>query len=180
MNIRSFRGLLAVTILVAAVAPAASAQMSQPSRFGVKAGVGFPMGDLDDIADMGFHAGLHVNMPIGSGAVSVRVDGDYGRYDGEGLLVDNVTMIGGMANLVVNARTSGGWMPYAFGGVGMYNTEVESGPFDVDDTDFAYNLGVGFDFGMGRASLFAEARWLSIQTEGDATNALPVVLGLRF
>lgn len=179
MNIRSFRGLLAATVLVAAVAPAASAQMYQSSRFGVKAGVGFPMDDLDDVADMGWHAGVHVNLPIGTGAVAVRVDGDYGRYDGEGL-VDNVTLIGGMANLVLNAGSRSGWTPYAFGGVGMYNAKVESGPLETDDTEFAYNLGVGFDFGMGGASLFVEGRWLSIQTEGDATNTIPVVLGLRF
>jgi hypothetical protein len=50
------------------------------------------------------------------------------------------------------------------------------------------NAGAGFDFGMGKASLFAEARFHAIfkgavdATSGDekAAYMIPITVGLRF
>jgi hypothetical protein len=41
-------------------------------------------------------------------------------------------------------------------------------------------VGVGYDFKLGNSNLFTELRFLSIQSEGSATNTLPIVIGLRF
>jgi hypothetical protein len=49
-----------------------------------------------------------------------------------------------------------------------------------DATRFAVNGGVGLDFGIGPASLFAEGRYVRIFTQGRNSNYIPVTLGLRF
>jgi hypothetical protein len=49
-----------------------------------------------------------------------------------------------------------------------------------DATRFAVNGGVGLDFGIGPASLFAEGRYVRIFTQGGNSNYIPVTLGVRF
>ncbi len=175
---RSLRGLVAATVLVAGVTTVAEAQMETPSRFGIKAGVAMPMGDFGDFASLGIHAGAHLGFGMTEN-LGLRFDVDYGYYSGEDP-VDNVTLLGGMANLVLDIPTDGGFQPYLLGGIGMYNWNISAAAGDADDSDMAFNVGAGYDFMMGSQSWFAELRFLSIQTEGDATNTLPIVIGLRF
>lgn len=174
---RTLRGLAAATVLVAAVSTAAEAQMASSGRFGVKAGVALPMGDFGDFAGLGIHAGAHLGMPMGTtGTWGLRFDLDYGNYSGENG-ADNTTLLGGVANLMMNVNTESAWKPYLFGGLGYYNFDLAG---VVDDSDLAFNIGAGYNFTMGSASWFTELRYLSVQTDGDALNTLPIVIGLRF
>ncbi len=179
---RSLRGLVAATVLVAAVSSAAEAQASSAQRFGINAGVALPMGDFGDGAGLGIHAGAHLEMPLGT-TLKLRFNLDYGRYGGEdGTIVDNVTLLGGVANIIVPITTSSALKPYILGGIGYYNGKVEfnDGTPSGDSSELAFNFGAGYDFKMGNSNLFTEIRFLSIQTEGSATNTLPIVIGLRF
>lgn len=176
---RSLRGLVAATVLVAGVATVAEAQMETPSRFGIKAGVALPMGDFGDAAGLGIHAGAHLGFGMTEN-LGLRFDVDYGYYSGDATGLDNVTLLGGVANLVLDIPTESGFQPYVFGGLGMYNWKFEGSGASVDDSDLAFNVGAGYDFTMGSQSWFAELRYLSIQTDGDALNTLPIVIGLRF
>lgn len=175
---RSLRGLVAATVLVAGVATVAEAQMETPSRFGIKAGVALPMGDFGDAAGLGIHAGAHLGFGMTEN-LGLRFDVDYGYYDGENG-VDNATLLGGVANLVLDIPTESGFQPYVFGGLGLYNWKFSTPVGDADDSDLAFNVGAGYDFMMGSQSWFAELRFLSIQRDGDALNSLPIVIGLRF
>lgn len=172
---RTLRGLVAATVLVAAVSSAAEAQMSSSPRFGIKAGVALPMGDFADFAGLGIHAGAHLGIPLGTGNWGLRFDGDYGTYGGENG-ADDTSLLGGLANVMLNINTESGLKPYIFGGIGYYH--YDTGAFD--DNDIAFNVGAGYNFGMGNMNMFTELRFLSIQTEGDALNTLPIVIGLRF
>lgn len=175
----TLRGLAAATALVVLVSSTATAQ--DATRFGLKAGISLPMGDFGDAVGLGIHAGGHWNLPIGN-KLGLRLDADYGRYSGEdGTTVDNVSVLGGIANLVYNMEPMGAMKPYFFGGLGFYNWTVNgTGGGSFDESDLAFNVGVGYDFKLGNANLFTELRFLSIQSEGDATNMLPIVIGLRF
>lgn len=176
---RFFRGLVAATALVAGVATVAEAQMSSPSRFGIKAGVALPMGTFGDAAGLGIHAGAHLGFPM-TDNLGLRFDADYGYYSGEGA-VDKVTLLGGVANLMLNIPTESGFKPYVFGGLGFYNWKFDRGTLpSVDASDLAFNVGAGYDFTMGSRSWFTELRFLSIQRDGDALNTLPIVIGMRF
>lgn len=174
----TLRSLATATVLVAAVSTAAEAQMESPMRFGVKAGIALPMGDFSDGAGLGFHVGGHLGMPL-SGMFGLRFDADYGRYAGEGF-VDNVTLLGGVANLMMNIETESAFKPYLLAGLGYYNVKVEAFGLQGDESDLAFNVGAGYNFTLGNSNMFTELRFLSIQTEGTSLNTLPIVIGLRF
>lgn len=173
----TIRGLAAATVLLVAVSSTASAQTAASSRFGVNAGVALPMGDFGDAAELGFHLGGHIQMPLGE-TLKLRVNGDFGYYGLPDGVDGNWTLLGGMANIVLPITTSSALKPYVFGGLGMYNYKIDiDGLGSNDDTKLAFNIGAGYDFGK---NFFTELRFLSIQTDGDALNTLPIVIGLRF
>jgi hypothetical protein len=174
------RGLTAATALLVLTSAAANAQMAS-SRFGVNAGIALPMGDFGDAAGLGFHVGGHVALPL-QGALGLRFDADFGRYGGEsGTGIDNVTLLGGVANLVYRLQTQSELKPYILGGLGYYNTKITAnGGGSGDASDLAFNVGVGYDFKMGNSNLYTELRYLSIQGDGGSLNTLPIVIGLRF
>ncbi len=174
----TLRSLATATVLVAAVSTAAEAQMESPTRFGVKAGIALPMGDFGDNAGLGIHVGGHLGMPL-SGMFGLRFDADYGRYAGEGV-VDNFTLLGGVANLMMNIETESAFKPYLLAGLGFYNLKAEAGGFESDVSELAFNVGAGYNFTLGNSNMFTELRFLSIQTDFTATNTLPIVIGLRF
>jgi opacity protein-like surface antigen len=174
MFARVFRGTLAIAALLVAVSATADAQ----SRFGATAGIALPTGDFGDGADLGFHAGAQYQMPLGE-KLGLRFNADFGRY-GLQDIDGNVTLLGGVANLVYNINTGTGLMPYVFGGLGYYNTKVEVGGFSADESDLAFNVGAGYTFKLGNLNMFTEVRYLSIQTDGDALTTLPIVIGIRF
>jgi opacity protein-like surface antigen len=173
---RSLRGLVAATVLVAAVSTAAEAQASSASRFGLSAGVALPMGDFGDFVGLGFQIGGHLQMPLGS-TLKLRINADWGRYGGDVPGLDNATLLGGMANLVLPITTTSDLKPYIFGGLGFY--QYEFSPGGSSESDMAFNVGVGYDFTLGNSKLFTEIRYLSIQSD-PAINTLPIVIGLRF
>lgn len=180
MIARSLRGLMAATVLVAAVSTAAEAQMDSSPRFGINAGVALPMGDFGDLVGLGIHAGAHLTLPL-SGNLGLRINGDYGRYGGDVTGLDNATLLGGVANLVYNIQTESAFDPYIFGGLGFYNWKFNgTGGSSFDDSDLAFNFGAGYNFMMGNSKLFAEIRYLSIQSPSESLNTLPIVIGLRF
>ncbi len=173
---RTVRGLVAATVLVAAVSSAAEAQMSSTPRFGVNAGVAMATGDVGDAVGLGIHAGAHFGMPFGTSAMwGWRANFDYGMYGGEDGGND-LTIMGGVANVIMNVQTESAWKPYLLAGIGFYNWDAEV----VDDSEMAFNIGAGYNFTMGSANWFAEIRYLSIQTDPDAINTIPIVIGLRF
>lgn len=168
------------TALVALTAPSARAQAS-PLRFGAQAGLALPMGDFGDVAGLGLHLGGHMNLPL-DGPLALRFDADYGRYAGEGGPgVDNVSLLGGVANLVYRIETASELKPYLLGGLGLYRSRIEgTGGGATTASDLAFAVGVGYDFRLGSADLFTELRVVSIQTDGRALNTLPIVIGMRF
>ncbi len=165
--------------LMLVTATASQAQMTE-SRFGAKAGIALPMGDFGDAVGLGFHLGGHLTMPL-QGKLALRVDVDYGRYGGEdGTGIDNVSLLGGVANLVYRMETGSELKPYLLGGIGFYNTSIEgNGGGSADESDLAFNVGIGYDFKFGNSNLFTELRYLSIQSDGSSINTLPIVIGLR-
>jgi hypothetical protein len=178
MIARTLRGLAAATLLVVTVSAASQAQMMEQHRFGVSAGVALPMGDFGDAAGLGLQIGGQLALPMGE-RVSLRFNVDYGRYSGEGG-IDHVSLLGGVANVVLPLNSASALKPYVLGGLGFYQTTVDVGGGSVDNSDLAFNIGIGYDFTMGSRSMFTELKYLSIQGDGGSTNTLPIVIGLRF
>jgi opacity protein-like surface antigen len=117
------------------------------------------------------------------------VDAFYTRFGLEG--VDGHSrMIGGTANAVFAFPGASMARPYLIGGLGLYNGKTTIDGFGSSEaqTKFGINAGAGFDFGLGKAKLFAEGRFHAIMkgvtdgTSGDEKTAymIPLTVGLRF
>jgi len=177
--IRTFlRGFAASTALLVLVSASASAQMASGSRFGANAGLTMPMGDFGDAVGIGFQLGGHFQMPLGE-KLKLRLNADWSTFSGEdGTGIDNVTLLGGVANIVLPITTKSALKPYLLGGLGFYQWTVNlNGGGSGDESDLAFNVGAGYDWGE---RLFTEIRYLSIQSEGSSTNTLPITIGIRF
>jgi opacity protein-like surface antigen len=79
--------------------------------------------------------------------------------------------------------------PYLIGGAGVYNIKnTVTGLGSSSDTKFGLNAGAGFDFGLGKAKLYAEGRFHMIMkavSDGTATGTksaymIPLTVGVRF
>ena len=89
-----------------------------------------------------------------------------------------LNMYGAMARLEFAAGNAF----YLLGGAGLFRTEVtadDDGPDlgDTNNTDFAVQGGLGFNFGPG---LFVEGKFVNVFTEGSSTQFVPIVVGIRF
>ncbi len=85
--------------------------------------------------------------------------------------------------------------PYVLGGLGIAmisvgdfetNNPLATSTVDLlnqteDVSEFYYEFGAGVELATTPLfSFFAQARWVSIQTDGEATNYIPISLGIKF
>lgn len=180
MFVRTIRGLVAATLLVAAAATVAEAQMQSASRFGINAGISNPMGDFGENADLGFTVGGHFSTGLGE-KLMLRINVDLSRYGLPSGVDGSWMLIGGMANIVFPITTESEFKPYLLGGVGMTNAKIDvTGSFDDSSTELAFNGGVGFNFNMGSKAWYTEIKFVSVQGDGGSLDFLPIVLGIKF
>lgn len=180
MSVRLSR-LVLPALLLCSVAGVAMAQTTTSSaRFGGRVGVSAPIGDLGDIADLGIHGGVHLDVPFPSSSAGLRLEGDFGRYSGKGL-VDNVTLGGFLASARFQLQDRSALRPYLLGGIGMYRVKtnlVTGGSGSASDIAFA--VGGGYDFRAGNLDMFTEARYVTIRGDNTSTDFIPIALGIRF
>lgn len=174
MIARFVRGAIAATALLVAVSTTAEAQ----GKFGARAGIALPTGDFGDGFDMGFGIGGNFYQAIND-KLTLRVDLDWSTFGASDVDAD-LTQLGLTVNGMIPFNTGTGLMPYGLVGVGFYQQKITFGGSSVDESDLAWNIGAGFNFKMSNANLFAEVVYRSIMTEGEATNSLPVRVGIRF
>ena len=173
------RRLAAVAALAVALAAPAALQAQSPLKFGLTAGATFPQGDAGDAFDWGYHFAGHVTAKPMLSPVGVRAELMYhslAAKEETGFGDENLGVLAGLVNAEVGLGGVG-VKPYLIGGLGFYRSTFAD--FDAE-TDFGFNIGAGLDFGLAGFSAFAEARYHSIQTEGESTNIIPVSFGIRF
>ncbi|MGH7562632.1 MAG: outer membrane beta-barrel protein [Gemmatimonadales bacterium] len=173
----------ALSLLVLVLAVAASPSSAQARGYvGAGGGVSVASGTFNDQSETGFT--LHVVAGISGGArglIGGRVNGSWARHSdkaGDG----KTRFIGAMGDIVISPGTPGsGARLYFLGGAGFQGIKEEVLGVSATETKFAVNFGGGL---LVRAAsnlgLSFEARYLSVRTEGNSTNMIPVTLGLRF
>lgn len=180
MFVRTIRGLVAATLLVAAAATVAEAQMQSASRFSLNAGISNPMGDFGDAADLGFTVGGAFTTGLGE-RLMLRINVDLSRYGLPSGVDGNWMLIGGLANIVLPITTESEFKPYVLAGAGMTNAKIDvTGSFNDSSTELTFNGGVGFNFNMGGKAWFTELRYVTVQGDGGSLDYLPIVLGIKF
>jgi hypothetical protein len=180
------RGVV-VGLAVALTAQAVHAQVGM--SFGVGGGVVVPTGSLADGNATGWNAMVVARVKPAVSPLGLQVDGFYNRFGLEGI-DGHSRLIGATANALFAFPSAAVARPYVLGGVGLYNgkTTVDGLGSSDAQTKFGINAGAGFDFGMGRARLFAEGRFHAIMkgvtdvNTGDEKTAymIPITVGVRF
>ena len=172
-----------------AVMLSAQAAHAQGMSFGVGGGVVVPNGTFSDGLSTGWSGSALVRVQPPASPVGLQIDAFYTRFglDGGG---GNSRMIGGTANAVFAFPGVSAARPYLIGGLGLYNGKTTITGLGSSDsqTKFGINAGAGFDFGLGKAKLFAEGRFHAIMkgtvdpTTGNekAAYMIPLTVGLRF
>ena len=157
---------------------------SQSARFGVGGGATVPIGDYKNLDKAGWHALGMVLVELPLSPVAIRVDGMYGQTTHKRPLLGKTKLGGGTANAVLRLGPPAPLVkPYLVAGVGFYNVKIEftgAGPSSSSESKFAFGGGVGISFGLAAAHGFVEARFLSVQTSGSATNFIPITAGVTF
>jgi hypothetical protein len=172
-----------------AVALCAGTAQAQGLSFGLGGGAVIPTGSMADLNSTGWSAMAVARLKPPVAPLGLQVDAFYTRLGLEGGVDGHSRIIGGTANAVF-AFPGGPARPYLLGGVGVYNgqTSIDGLGSSESQTKFGLNAGAGFDFGLGKASLFADARFHAILKGGvdsetlEETTAfmIPVTVGLRF
>jgi opacity protein-like surface antigen len=176
-------------VLGLAVVVVAQAAHAQAMSFGLGGGIVVPTGTLSDGNSTGYSGSALVRVQPPASPVGFQVDAFYTRFGLDG--VDGHSrMIGGTANAVFAFPGASMARPYLIGGLGLYNgkTTIDGLGSSDSQTKFGINAGAGFDFGLGKAKLFAEGRFHAIMkgvtdgTTGDEKTAymIPLTVGLRF
>ena len=185
----SRRAIALAALAAAIVTVPAAAHAQSPVRFGLAAGATIPQGtlgggDIGDVLDWGYNvSGSITGKPMLS-PVGIRGEVMLHGMEGARDIDAKLNVFAGVVNAEIG--TSGiGVRPYFIGGIGIYRVDLEDeldpllGESDPE-TKFGFNVGAGLDFGLAGFSAFAEARYHSIQAEGDAVNIIPVSFGIRF
>ncbi len=177
-------------VLGLAVMLGAQAANAQGLSFGVGGGVVLPSGSMSDANSTGYSGSALVRLQPPASPLGFQVDAFYTRFGLEGGIDGHSRMVGGTANAVFAFPGASVARPYLIGGLGVYNgqTTVDGLGSSDSQTKFGFNAGAGFDFGMGKAKLFAEARFHGIMkgiadvTTGEEKTAymIPLTVGLRF
>ncbi len=109
------------------------------------------------------------------GILGGRVSGTFAKHDfasGTG----SFKIVGAMGDVLVAPRMSGAAGVYGLAGVGFQNLKADPG---ASQTKFAWNAGAGVLVRAGSLRIFIEGRFLSISTEGQKTNTIPITAGVR-
>ncbi len=142
---------------------------------GLGAGATLIKGGLDDVAKTGWGGTAQLGYEMPSG-VGIRADFYYGQNGAEAG-GGKFKFVGGLGNVTYTLDTSGRAGPYLIGTVGMMNTRFAG--FD-GNTEATFGGGAGVVFRNGPASsFFVEARYLTVNSDGDNINLIPIQVGIR-
>jgi opacity protein-like surface antigen len=170
-------------IALAASSGSAKAQDFNPFEIGGAIGAAVPVGDLADVADMGYNATFilgynPVFLPVG-----LRFEAAYNEFgiDEEFGVDGNINIPSFTANAIFKLPT-GGFTPYLIGGGGLYRVGADLPGFGDSENRFGWNLGGGISMPLSGFKVFVEARYNSaLGEDGDpAMNFVPIVFGASF
>ena len=176
---RIARGVLVAGVVASIAAGGAQAQARGYIGFG--AGASVPTGDFGDAYKVGWLAQVVAGITGPTGVIGGRVNGSITRHNHDTLNDNTAKLVGAMGDLVFSPGAAEAKVrPYVLGGIGFQNVKFESGPVENSVTELAYNFGAGLSISTGRAKLFLEGRWLSVQTDPSSASLIPISIGLRF
>ncbi|HEV8125276.1 MAG TPA: outer membrane beta-barrel protein [Gemmatimonadales bacterium] len=178
----TLRGPMVVALALLLGARTGYAQAGS-AEFHVGGGLVLPQGSFNDGFKTGWQGMAGLGFYLKGIPFLVRVDGFYGRNNGdESQVGSNVktsllgALLGGQYYL---GRTSP-VRPYLLGQIGVTHAELEVGQLDESEDKFTFAGGAGIMFAAGSLHVFIESKYLSVLTSNSSTNMIPILVGLQF
>lgn len=143
---------------------------------GVGAGLALPVGNLSDVAKLGWMGQATGGYTSRAGLLGARIDVTYGQNKLK--TTGSFKLVGATGNVVITpGHRPANIHPYFLAGAGLYHLNSTGG---TGVTKVALNGGGGVQFHLGhRSDLFVEGRFLTIRSD-PATNLIPIVVGFRW
>ncbi len=177
MNTARHTRSLAIVLGLVAFANVPSAAQS-PARIGLDAGVTAPVSGYGSDKNLGYHLGLLVDVRIAGSVLGFRVDGAFTEigYSGNQTKED-IWLVN--ANAMLKVPTGKVIVPYAIGGIGIYNSNRTLFLSNQSSTDPGFNIGGGLRFERHDVTTFVETRYHKVSGE-RGIRILPITFGVLF
>ena len=157
----------------------------QAVSVGFSGGASLPVGNLKDVADVGYSVAGHVYLrPQAVKAFMFRGDVTYDSWNGTGT-TSKLNSLGVIANVLFPLTDdNAGIRPYLVGGAGLYRfgSTVKVGTLEISNTvnKFGVQGGAGLEFKLAGMSTFLEGKYVNVFNDGRSTSYIPVTFGVRF
>jgi len=169
--------LITACVAVAAIAAPRAAHAQTPIRFSGAVGLGLPIGDLGNAANLGYGLTFRGEGKLANPEWGLRGDITWDRFPGRAP-IDNYSYLSLAGNFV---HRMPGESLYEFAGLGLYGSTTSfNGGANVSTTDLGIQMGVGLDLSKGPHTPFVEFGLTSAFTSGANTLWFPVRFGIRF
>jgi len=174
--------VLVTAIVLAGLAGEAMAQ-DRSIAFGASGGVTFPIGDLADDVETGFHLnGLLQSERIGGLPFGLRGEVGYQSFSHDD---DTLRHIVGRINAILPFAGRPDAQPYFIGGLGLYNSKAETDHGDHahggEAENFAgINVGAGIRWSISGLTTVVEARFHHVFDDNHAQQFIPFSIGVLF
>jgi opacity protein-like surface antigen len=154
------------------------------TEFHLGGGLVLPQGSFNDGFKTGWQGMAGLGFNLQGIPFLVRVDGFYGRNNGDESQVGSdvkTSLLGALigGQYYLGSRTSP-VLPYLLGQVGVTHAELEVGQLEESEDKFTFAGGAGIMFAAGSLHVFIEGKYLSVLTSNSSTNMIPIVVGLQF
>jgi hypothetical protein len=158
-----------------------SAQSPKPVSIGIAGGAAIPLGDFADFVNTGYNGTVSLGLSSLGTPIGIRFEGMYNKFLGRDDIGGNqpdARVVAGTANLVYGLPGVG-IRPYLIGGAGYYGVKPDI-PNIESENKFGLNGGLGAMFPLSGFNTFIEARLHHVFTDVDATQFVPVTIGILF
>jgi opacity protein-like surface antigen len=171
---------LIAAVSIAATAPGANAQSSNPFQIGGAAGIAFPTSDLGNVTNTGYNVTLAVGYSPAASPIGLRFEAAYNEFGFQGG-GGNISIPAFTANAVL-ALPSSGFTPYAIGGGGLYRPGASNAFGNTSaENHFGFNVGGGVKLPLSSSfETFVEARYNRVSMNGGSLSFIPVTVGIMW
>lgn len=169
---------VAITLIVSSALATAARPVDAQStvRFGLQAGATLPLSSYGSDKHTGYHLGLLVDARTPLPLLGYRIEGVYHemKYSGN---TTRAQIWSATADVQLSVPTPTLVMPYAIGGVGVYNSHRSLFLSTKPSTDAGVNVGGGLRFRFSDLAAFVEARYHRA-TRSDGIRIVPITVGI--
>jgi outer membrane protein with beta-barrel domain len=169
---------LSAVVAIAAAAPNVRAQSTwNPWQIGGAAGIAFPTGDLDNIANVGYNVAVAVGYQQRRNPIGFRGEAAFNGFgrDGPGRSIEIPAFTG---NVIYNFQGIS-YSPYVIGGVGLYRPNILPG--GDSENDIGFNIGGGIRLPFSRSfETFVEARYHHVTLDQGSWGFIPITIGIMW